>query len=59
MGSGFKNLGKVYNVGKKEYVEVSMVGIKYSTDGAKCIAEVGVLIERGEIDAIPKEAIDE
>lgn len=27
-------------------------------DGAECIAEVGVLIERGQTDAIPPEAID-
>lgn len=27
------------------------------TDGAECIAEVGVLVERGEMNAIPKDAL--
>lgn len=40
------------------YVQIDGISYDAYKDGSECIAEVGVLIERGEIDSIPQLALD-
>lgn len=55
-GLNYAELERLYD----ELNDIHIEGISKTAykDGAECIAEVGVLIERGEIDNIPEEAME-
>lgn len=55
-GLNFAQVESLYETLGDIHIE-GLSAIAYS-DGAECIAEVGVLIERGESDKVPKEAME-